>query len=428
MNRGANKIILLLAVAVMGTLLIQPVLAQDTFVYWGGLIFSDAANSMFEDKIREWGEERGINVDVVMINQNETVQRVSAAVEAGTLPDALDLGRDFMLLLAQNGQLEQLDEFFEQIGEEHGGWLPGVEQHVKAEELDGVVYGIPYAANGNVLFRRNDVLEPAGYPDAPETWAEMAEMAIAAQNPPEHYGMGIALSNVGDGNITTTMLHSYGGRIANDEGTSCTIDSPEAREFLTWISGVYEQGAFPPGATTWDGAGDNTAYQSGQALFIANPGSVYLYMRDNDPELGDGTRYSALPGGPVMRVSPFSTVVRSIPSTSNHKELAADLLAYLADDEFMAEYFNEAIYGPALESQLGAPVFEESPVHAGLLDLIVNGTPGAFPDKDTAAFAEYQTNFLTPKMVQRVVVDGLSIDEAVMETQAACQAIYDKYQ
>ncbi|MAS33809.1 MAG: hypothetical protein CL610_07375 [Anaerolineaceae bacterium] len=428
MNRGANKIILLLAVAVMGTLLIQPVLAQDTFVYWGGLIFSDAANSMFEDKIREWGEERGINVDVVMINQNETVQRVSAAVEAGTLPDALDLGRDFMLLLAQNGQLEQLDELFEQIGEEHGGWLPGVEQHVKAEELDGVVYGIPYAANGNVLFRRNDVLEPAGYPDAPETWAEMAEMAIAAQNPPEHYGMGIALSNVGDGNITTTMLHSYGGRIANDEGTSCTIDSPEAREFLTWISGVYEQGAFPPGATTWDGAGDNTAYQSGQALFIANPGSVYLYMRDNDPELGDGTRYSALPGGPVMRVSPFSTVVRSIPSTSNHKELAADLLAYLADDEFMAEYFNEAIYGPALESQLGAPVFEESPVHAGLLDLIVNGTPGAFPDKDTAAFAEYQTNFLTPKMVQRVVVDGLSIDEAVMETQAACQAIYDKYQ
>ena len=240
--------------------------------------------------------------------------------------------------------------------------------------------------------------------------------------------MGIARSNVGDGNITTTMLHSYGGRIANDEGTSCTIDSPEAREFLTWISGVYEQGAFPPGATTWDGAGDNTAYQSGQALFIANPGSVYLYMRDNDPELGDGTRYSALPGGPVMRVSPFSTVVRSIPSTSNHKELAADLLAYLADDEFMAEYFNEAIYGPALESQLGAPVFEESPVHAGLLDLIVNGTPGAFPDKDTAAFAEYQTNFLTPKMVQRVVVDGLSIDEAVMETQAACQAIYDKYQ
>ncbi len=423
-----NKLMLLCSVVLFGTLMLQPALAQtETFTYWGGLIFSDAANTMFVDKIEEWGAARGITVDVVMINQNETVQRVSAAVEAGTLPDALDLGRDFMLLLAQNGQLEPLDELFEQIGEEHGGWLPGVEQHIRAAELDGVVYGIPYAANGNVLFRRNDVLEPAGYPDAPETWEEMAEMALAAQNPPEYYGMGIALSNVGDGNLTTTMLHSYGGRIADDEGVDCTIDSPETREFLTWITEAYAAGAFPPGATTWDGAGDNTAYQSGQAIFIANPGSVYLYMRDNDPELGESTLYSALPGGPVMRVSPFGTVVRSIPTTSRKKELAADLLAYLADDDFMAAYFNEAIYGPALQSQLDAPVFAESPVHAGLLDLIVNGTPGAFPDTDTAAYAEYQTNFLTPKMVQRVVVDGLSIDEAVVETQAACQAIYDKY-
>ena len=30
-------------------------------------------------------------------------------------------------------------------------------------------------------------------------------------------------------------------------------------------------------------------------------------------------------------------------------------------------------------------------------------------------------------MVQKVVVDKQSIDDAVKETQAACQAIYDKY-
>jgi hypothetical protein len=47
---------------------------------------------------------------------------------------------------------------------------------------------------------------------------------------------------------------------------------------------------------------------------------------------------------------------------------------------------------------------------------------------NNAAFAEYQTNFLTPRMIQRIVVDGLSIDDSVAETQAACQAIYDKYE
>ena len=54
--------------------------------------------------------------------------------------------------------------------------------------------------------------------------------------------------------------------------------------------------------------------------------------------------------------------------------------------------------------------------------------PAGFPDVDNAAFAEYQTNFLTPRMIQRIVVDGLSIDDAIAETQEACQAIYDKYQ
>ena len=34
-----------------------------------------------------------------MINQNETQQRVSAAVEAGTMPSALDMGRGLMLLV-----------------------------------------------------------------------------------------------------------------------------------------------------------------------------------------------------------------------------------------------------------------------------------------------------------------------------------------
>ena len=60
-------------------------------------------------------------------------------------------------------------------------------------------------------------------------------------------------------------------------------------------------------------------------------------------------------------------------------------------------------------------------------DLALHGTPSGFPDVNNAAFNEYQTNFLTPKMVQRIVVDGLSIDDAIAETQTACQLIYDKY-
>lgn len=400
---------------------------DGTFTYWGGLIFSDDANQMVVDRVNQWGEERGIDVDVVMINQNETVQRVSAAIEAGTLPDAFDASRGFMLLLTQQDQLEPLDDLYAEIGEMVGGWLPAADEATNPDRYDGNRYGIPFSLGGNVLYRRSDVLEPAGYDSAPATWMEVADMSRAAQDPPNYYGMGFALSNVGDANLTTTMLHSWGGRVADDAGENCTIDSPETREFLEWITGAFEDGLFPPGVTTYDGAGDNVAYQSGQAVFIANPGSVYLYMRDNDQELLDGSKFSALPAGPVMRVSPVDANVRVIPRTTQNKEVAEDLLKYLSDPEFMKEYYFSAIYGPAAEGYMDAPIFTEGPVHVGLLDLALNGTFGAFPDVDNAAFAEYQTNFLTPRMVQRVVVDGTSIDDAVAETQEACQAIYDKY-
>jgi multiple sugar transport system substrate-binding protein len=427
LRKNALLSLLLVCATLIGVLSVS---AQDTpsFTYWGGLIFSDAANNAQVERIEQWGEENGVNVEVVMINQNEMTQRVSAAIEAGTMPDALDLGFGEMLLLSQNGELEPVADVYEAIGEAHGGWLPGVQALMDNPAFEGEIYGVPYAANGNILFRRNDVLEPLGYADAPETWEELGEMAVAANNPPEYYGAGFALSNVGDGNLTETMLRSWGGRIADDEGKTCTIDSEATRSFLTWITDLYAEGVFPPGATTWDGAGDNTAYQSGQAVFIANPGSVYLYMRDNDPDLGEGTRYSALPAGPEMRLSPFNVVVRAISADSENKDLAKDLLAYLADDTFVEEYYNNAIYGPALEGHTGFAVFTDSPVHAGLLDLAQNGTPGSFPDVNNPALAEFSSNFLIPKMVQRVVVDGISIEDAVLETQAACEAIYAKYE
>jgi len=405
-----------------------PALAQDKakFVYWGGLIFSDEANTLFANKVKEWGEKRGIPVEVVMINQNETVQKVSAAIEAGTMPDALDLGLDFALLLSRQKQLEPVDKVYEDIGKAHGGWFDIPTKLVNGKDFGGSIYGVPYGTSGNVLFRRNDVLSAAGFKDAPKTWEEVAIQAKAAQKPPQTYGMGFALSNVGDANLTTTMLQSWGGRIADDEGKKCTIDTPETRAFLEWITKAYADGLFPPGVTTWDGAGDNTAYQSGNLLFIANTGSVYVYMRTNDKDLEQSTLYSALPAGPKMRVSPANVVVRSISAKSKYKAEAADLLTYLADDAFVASYFNAAIYGPVLKSEVDAPIFKSSQAHAGLLDLATNGTPGAFPDVNNASFAEYQTNFLTPKMVQRIVVDKISIEQAIKETQTACQLIYDK--
>lgn len=395
--------------------------------YWGGLIFSDAANELLGEEIGRWGEANGIETEVVLINQNETVQKVSAAVASNTMPDALDLNVDLLLLLSRQNVFMPVDDVFDSIGNAQGGWFPAVAATTDTTKLAGARTGIPYGGSGNLILRRNDLLAPAGYADAPSTWEALVDQAAAVTEPPV-FGLGLALSNVGDGNVQVSVMQSYGGRVADDAGKAAAIKSDATRRYLQWLKAAWEKQVFPPGNTTWDGAGDNQAYLSGQAAFIANTGSVAIAAEQQDPELFEGTAYSPLPAGPEGTVSPISLNLRAVTSRSQNPDAAKALIEHLAQPAFMGAYFDAAIYGPVLQDQAKLPAFDgRKPVLAGLLDLIRTGTPPGYPDLYNAAFAETSINFVVPKMAQRVVIDGWDPDRAMDEAQRSVQAIYDKY-
>jgi multiple sugar transport system substrate-binding protein len=225
-----------------------------------------------------------------------------------------------------------------------------------------------------------------------------------------------------------SVLQSYGGRIADDAGKTVTIKSDATREYLKWVKDAWDKKLFPPGNTTWDGAGDNQAYLAGQAAFIANTGSVGIAAKKQDPELFDATSYSALPGGPTGVVSPIQPQLRAVPKSSKNPDAAKALIEFLAQPEFMKAYYDTAIYGPVLQNQGKFDNFNgKNLILAGLLDLVQHGTAPAFPDVYNTAYADTSSNFIIPKMVQRVVIDGYDFDKAMDEAQAQTQAIYDKY-
>ena len=96
-NCGRRGLLATAAALALVAGLSQPASAEGKLTFWGGLIFSDAANQLLTDTAVAWGEANDVDVEVVMINQNETVQRVSAAVESGTMPDVLDVSLDLLL-------------------------------------------------------------------------------------------------------------------------------------------------------------------------------------------------------------------------------------------------------------------------------------------------------------------------------------------
>ncbi len=407
----------------------MPAIAQGKkLTYWGGLIFSDDANKLLSDTINAWGAANGIATEVVMINQNETTQKVSAAVSSNTMPDALDMGLGLARLLARQSQFSDVGDLYKKIGDAQGGWYPGPDTASDLTADGGIArVGIPFGVNGNLLLRRKDLLEPAGFTEAPKTWDELVTQAEAINKAPVS-GLGLALSNVGDANLQVAVLQSFGGRIADDAGKKVTIDSPETRLWLTWLKNAWDKGLFSPGNTTWDGAGDNQAFLSGQAGFIANTGSVGIAAKKDDPELFEASAFSPLPGGPKGIISPIDVQLRAITKSSPLQDEAKALLEHLSSPEFMNAYFNVAIYGPVLQAQKQLQAFDgTNTILVGLLGLAENGTAPAWPDVNNAAFADLSSNFLIPKLAQRVVVDGWDFDKAIAEAQTQGQAIYDKY-
>ncbi len=401
------------------------VLKGTHLTFWGGLIFSDQANKLLTDEITAWGAANGVSTEVVMINQNETVQKLSAAIASNTLPDAMDLNLDLLLVLSGQGVFVPLDDLYDRIGKAQGGWFAPVDGATTMKSGDRT--GIPFGVSGNLLLRRNDLLSKAGFARPPATWEEMVTQAVKLTKPPL-FGLGLALSNVGDGDTQVGVLQSYGGRIADDSGKTAAIKSDATREYLRWVKDAWDKKLFPPGVTTWDGAGDNNAYAAGQAVFIANTGSVGIAARNDDPELYQGTLYSSLPAGPKGTVSPIAPNLRAIPKAGKNPNAARDLIEHLSQPKFLAAYYAEAIYGPVLQDQAKFSVFDgKDPILAGLIDLVQRGTAPGYPDVYNAAYADAWNNFVVPRMIQRVVIDAWNFDRAMDEAQSQTQAIYDKY-
>ncbi len=127
----------------------EAVSEADPLTYWVGLTFSDEGNQMVVDRIKQFGEEKGIPVEAVVINQNEMVQKLSAAIEAGNLPDGVDVGTGFALLMAQRDLLVPVDDLYAKIGEAQGGWLNAPQTnatHARISAARSMAYPMAQAA------------------------------------------------------------------------------------------------------------------------------------------------------------------------------------------------------------------------------------------------------------------------------------------
>jgi multiple sugar transport system substrate-binding protein len=231
--------------------------------------------------------------------------------------------------------------------------------------FQGRVYGVPTNIATNAIWIHKDLFEKEGIPipNRPWTWNEFIEIAKKltkrdARGRPQQFGF------LADSWQWQHVLATYGARIYSEDGTRCTIDSPQAVQALTlWRDLMYKHRVMPSpneeaGMATQGGWGSGTI-----TLFLAKRGAMAMGGRWWLTQLRktQGLQLAAVesPHGSVRRWTGGgrSTLINR---NNPNRYRALEFLVYLSAPAYN-KLLNEQADGSSGMKQYAAPEYDTNP-------------------------------------------------------------------
>lgn len=402
--------------------------AGGSISFWMKKALVDDSNLAIEERVAEFEEQTGIDVDLRILPYEDFRPQWSVAIESGNVPDVSFFGYQEVGQFYGQGVLMDVTDLVGDIQAANG---PMTEPLLNAVTFEDKMYGVPFWSESTILFYRKDLFENAGLSGPPETWEQFLEYAMALTNPAEGvYGAGLG---IGRGNSDAewwfrNILWSHGAYVFSEDGQSAALDTPEAKAALQWIVDIFTTAnVTPPGAVGWDDSGNNKAYLAGQAAMVMNVGSVYYVLNRDLPDLLANTGFALVPAGPEGRFIAGISNNLGIFAESKNPEAAKQFITFMSDPAWQAEWMKASGYQvvpvyPALaedefwNTEAGA-IFTETPTYYKFL-----GAPGPF----TPAAGEVYNSRLLTDALEQMIVQGKPLDDAVSDLQGEINKVLEQ--
>ena len=280
----------------------------------------------------------------------------------------------------------------------------------------------------NAAHVRADKFAEAGYDTLPETWEEFIEAAKKVTKPPFFaYGMALGLTPYDSLGDILSVVTAYGGSMVDDQNRPA-FESDGAVEAFKIINQMYNiDKIIPRGTLSWDNAGNNKAFQTGQIAYALNPTSIYSSLIANESPFLESTVLERPPGGPAGRFSTASVDYYGVFKASPNQELAMGLVEHFMKPANYGQFLLEAggRYLPIYPSQLEHP-FWQRPAFAGLKEAAKTARSTFFPGKLTPALSEIVNRSMVVEEVQNMLVKGKDPAQAVADSQKAMVEVYTR--
>ena len=272
------------------------------------------------------------------------------------------------------------------------GWALPLDEYFPADKrsayftgtLDACTYGgkltaLPWFMDSGMFYYRKDVLEKHGG-KVPESWADMATIAAAAQKAGDiDYGYlwqgKQAEVLVCD---AVEIITSNNGAILAPDGKSSLINQKGAVEAIQFLHDTLATNKISPkDVLSWDEEPSRQPFTSGKAMFMRNWSYVYPIAQDaKASQVVDKVGVAPLPSFPGGKSSAcLGGYQLGVNANSKQREAAIELLTWLSSTEVqhrIALNFGLAPTRPALFQD--AQIKKEQPFMASLEKVFTGAT------------------------------------------------------
>ena len=382
----------------------------------------------------------GIEVTFVRTPTNDFHTKLVTSVSAGIYPDLIIWNSAPGVEFCNTGMVESMDWLIDEIGRDQFG-----EGALKMFTVDETLYEAPFLVRPAGLHARKDWLEKAGYDltlktdengkyyvENLETYDDILDAALKINDPQNgKYGLGLAYSRKAFGDsagFCFSVMVSNGARIVDDEG-NLAIDTPEMRNALDYLRKVWESGAVPEAATTWDGNSNNQFFLAGDMGMVINSNSIMGKLNADSAVKPEELVILPLPkgtAGAYMQANPESITIFKTKNVEASKEFAKYLLQ--SDVQLkMFETMGFGYYSPLKKDVMNSPMFESlSANEKVLLNSGDQYVGSCFPGEPNAKLSAIYASYFYDDVLSRIAVDNWSNDQIIKEMeQKAKEMLFD---
>jgi multiple sugar transport system substrate-binding protein len=369
---------------------------------------SDAENTALNDLIATFSEETGANA--TFQPQAEYDVALQAALTSGDPPDVFyvdsfrlpDLAAAGALAPVPEGAVSNPDDIYPSLQE--------------AFTFDGTWYCPPKDFSTLGLVYDPAALETAGVA-VPTTWDELAAAAqtlttgdaaaIAAGTAQAGLSMGVEYPRWG------AFLFQNGAAITNEDNTAMTLDTPEAREAIEYVAGMYQDGfAVKPAAI--DSGWSGEAFGQNKVAMVVEGNWVAPAMAADFPDKQFAV--AELPAGPVGPGNFAFTVCYGVAADAANPEASWALVDYLTNEEGSLAWTEAFSVMPARQS-----VAEQWISAHPELEPFVAGADYSQRWGFVPGFGDVLGVFNTG--IEGVVDGNMTVDQVIADTTAAGEGV-----